>query len=158
MHPGLAAARPDIVDRLASYQHFGHTGNWLPILAKLTNENKHNQLTPQVSKAYKFVTIRVRLAAGETTEIDLKKIRLGGNANAAYQAAGPGTWNGLEFADTGVVVLPLLEGALVSGVESRGGGVVNPVGSVRLASPGRIVYAAWRTTVRTQHTLGAVQG
>ena len=43
--PGLLTSRPDIVDKLESYQHFGNTGNWLPHFMDITNENKHEQLT-----------------------------------------------------------------------------------------------------------------
>jgi hypothetical protein len=46
--PGLAAARSDLVNLLASFQEFSSPDNgWLPDLATLSNENKHENLTPQ---------------------------------------------------------------------------------------------------------------
>ena len=49
--PGLLASRPDIVDRLETYQHFGHTGNWLLVLVELVNEHKHEQLSAPTGEA-----------------------------------------------------------------------------------------------------------
>jgi hypothetical protein len=59
--PGLGSQRPDIVAVLSSYQHFGNTGNWLPMFMELTNENKHQKLTPQIAKEYKMVGIRAEV-------------------------------------------------------------------------------------------------
>lgn len=45
--PGVVG-RPDVIAELAACQEFADTRNgWLPDLATLTNENKHDQLTPQ---------------------------------------------------------------------------------------------------------------
>jgi hypothetical protein len=43
--PGLIGARPDLVALLESYQEFADSkkNSWLPDLATLTNENKHDQ-------------------------------------------------------------------------------------------------------------------
>jgi hypothetical protein len=109
--PGLLASRPDIVKRLEDYQYFGNTGNWLALLAKLTNENKHNRLTPQVEKQYTAVEITATIPPGKTIEIDLRKIPLGGGPDSPLRAVA-GSWAGLEFATTRVVVMPLLEGAV----------------------------------------------
>ena len=109
--PGLLATRPDIVDTLETYQYFGNTGNWLYLFMRITNEHKHEQLTPQVEKQYKMVRISGTIPAGETLEIDLEKIRLGGGPDAPYNAVA-GTWTGLEFTGTGVTVLFHLENAL----------------------------------------------
>jgi hypothetical protein len=49
--PGVSASRPDIVQSLIEMQHFGSDGyTWLPDFMDLTNENKHERLTPQVRK------------------------------------------------------------------------------------------------------------
>jgi len=105
--PGLVAARPDIVDQLASYQHFGNSGNWLLPLMDITNENKHERLTPQVQKQYKTVRIRGTVPAGGNVSINLSKISLGGGPDKPFHAVA-GTWRGLEFADTGVLVMLFL--------------------------------------------------
>lgn len=109
--PGLPASRPDIVDMLETYQYFGNTGNWLPLFMRITNENKHEQLTPQVEKQYSAVAISATIPPGATLEIDLKHIPLGGGPDKPFHAVA-GTWTGLEFASTRVPVMPLLEYAL----------------------------------------------
>jgi hypothetical protein len=48
--PGVAAARREILALLEKYQHFGSTGNWMPIFMQLANENKHQEFTPQAQK------------------------------------------------------------------------------------------------------------
>jgi hypothetical protein len=108
--PGLLAARPDIVDRLESYQHFGNSGNWLSVFAEITNENKHEELTPKERKQSKFLELKIQFSAGKT-EIDLKKIQLGNEAQKPVNAV-IGTWTGLVFADTEVMVMFLLETAV----------------------------------------------
>lgn len=109
--PGLLASRPDIVDMLETYQYFGNTGNWLPLFMRITNENKHEQLTPQVEKQYTVVKISGTIPAGETLKIDLTNIPLGGGPDKPFHAIA-GTWTGLEFTSTGVLVMPQLEHAL----------------------------------------------
>jgi len=109
--PGLPASRPDIVDLLATYQYFGNTGNWLSVLIIITNENKHEQLTPQVQKEYLEVIISGTLQSGESVKIDLTNIPLGGGPDKPFHAEA-GTWSGLEFINTGVLVMPLLEYAV----------------------------------------------
>ena len=109
--PGLLTSRPDIVDRLETYQYFGNTGNWLPLLAEITNENKHKQLTPHVQREHKGVIITGTIPPGGSIEIDLKNIPLGGGPDRPFTAV-PIKWNGLEFASTGVLVMPLLAQAV----------------------------------------------
>ncbi len=109
--PGVLASRPDIVDMLETYQYFGNTGNWLPLFMRITNENKHEELTPQVEKQYAAVAISGTIPAGGTVKIDLTNIPLGGGPDKPFHAVA-GTWNGLEFTSTGVLVMPHLEHAL----------------------------------------------
>ncbi len=111
--PGLTSRRPDIVDVLSSYQHFGNTGNWLPLFMELTNENKHHKLTPQTTKEYKMVGIRATIPPGGTVEIDLSRIPLGDNEDKTFRAVAI-VWKGLEFATTGQLVLPSLDYALLN--------------------------------------------
>jgi hypothetical protein len=109
--PGLLLARPDIVETLETYQYFGNTGNWLHLFMRITNENKHEQLTPQVEKKYTVVKLSATIPAGETVKIDLTKIQLGGGPDAPYDAVA-GTWTGLVFTGTSVMVMLHLENAL----------------------------------------------
>jgi hypothetical protein len=109
--PGLLTSRPDIVDKLASYQHFGNTGNWLPQFMEITNENKHTQLTPQVQKQAQAVLISATIPPGGTLDIDLSDIPLGGSPDKPFQAVA-GVWTRLEFTTHGGPVLLLLEFAL----------------------------------------------
>lgn len=109
--PGLCTSRPDIVDKLEAYQHFGNTGNWLPHFMEITNENKHTQLTPQFQKQGQAVVISATLPPGGTLDIDLSNIPLGGGPDKPFQAVA-GLWTRLEFTPHGVPVLLLLEVAL----------------------------------------------
>lgn len=109
--PGLSAARPDIVEKLAEYQYFGHTGNWLPLLMDITNEHKHRQLTPQIQKTYKTVAITATIPDGETVKIDFTQIPLKPTPDKPYHGT-VGTWTGLEFSTSGVMVKPQLEHSL----------------------------------------------
>jgi len=64
--PGLQQTRPDIVNTLASFQEFSDRKNiWLPHLATLANENKHEQLTPQTRTETQRIS--VDLAAGHVS-------------------------------------------------------------------------------------------
>ena len=109
--PGLLANRPDIVDMLATYQYYGNSGNWLHVFMRITNENKHEQLVPQVEKQRTVVMISGTVPTKGTVKIDLKKIPLGGGPDKPFDAVA-GTWTGLEFKDTGVPVMLHLEIAL----------------------------------------------
>ncbi|MHC4698454.1 MAG: hypothetical protein ACYTFA_17105 [Planctomycetota bacterium] len=109
--PGLLTTRPDIVDMLETYQHFGNTGNWLYLFMQIANEHKHDELTPQVAKEYTAVTITGTVAPGERVKIDLANIQLGGGPDKPFHAVA-GKWTGLEFTGTGALVMPHLEHAL----------------------------------------------
>jgi len=111
--PGLASQRPDIVDVLSSYQHFGNTGNWLPMFMELTNENKHHKLTPQTPKQYRMVGISGTIPPGGTVEISLSKIPLGDSEDKTFHAVAC-VWKGLEFATNGQLVLPSLNYAILN--------------------------------------------
>lgn len=108
--PGVLGSRPDIAEKLESYQHFGNTGNWLALFIELTNENKHQRLSPQIHKHYKMACISGSIPPGGMVEIDLSRIPLGTSPDGTYRAIG-GTWTGLEFTANGAPVLPLLEHA-----------------------------------------------
>lgn len=109
--PGLSTARPDIVETVAAYQYFGHTGNWLHLLMKITNEHKHEQLTPQIQKTYETIAITATIPDGETMEIDLTQIPLKPTPAKPYHGT-VGTLTGLEFSTTGIMVKPFLEHCL----------------------------------------------
>jgi hypothetical protein len=111
--PGLLFSRPDIVDKFESYQHFANSGNWLPLLIALTNENKHEQLTPQIQKQYTAVVIRGTIPPGGTVEINLRNIPLGGGQDKPFHAVAE-KWKCLEFATNEVPVLVLLVTALIN--------------------------------------------
>jgi hypothetical protein len=109
--PGLLASRPDIVDHLETYQFFGNSGNWLLILVDITNEHKHEQLTPQLAKEYKRVQITTTIPPAGTVTIDLKRIPLRAGSDEPVRAKAAG-WSGFAFANTGVVVIFFLENTL----------------------------------------------
>ncbi len=109
--PGVAAARPDIVDILAGYQHFGNTGNWMPMFMELANEHKHREFTPQAQKKYKLVTLDATIPPGQSVEIDLKNIKLGENPDKGYRAQAYELTT-YEFITTGTVAFMFFEGAL----------------------------------------------
>ena len=77
----------------------------------ITNEHKHEQLTPQLAKKYKVVEITATVPAGRTLEIDLKRIPLGGGPDQPVRA-NTFAWSGFEFTTTGVVVMWFLETTL----------------------------------------------
>lgn len=51
--PGVRAARPDIAAEISLHQPYAHA--WLADLRDLTNENKHEQLTPQTRDETRWV-------------------------------------------------------------------------------------------------------
>lgn len=71
--PGLMAKRPDIVDKLASYQHFnnrfGDFISWLPMLMELTNEKKHRELSAHHFKTMLLQEYEVSIPPNATIEI-----------------------------------------------------------------------------------------
>ena len=55
--PGVSEVKPEVVDVLAPFQHFGNTGPWLPMFMEMTNENKHREFSPQAKRVYTLVHI-----------------------------------------------------------------------------------------------------
>ena len=46
--PEIFTNRPDIIDKICSYQHFACPQNyWMPLFMELNNENKHAKFSPQ---------------------------------------------------------------------------------------------------------------
>ena len=130
--PGLSASMPDIVQALLEMQHFGSRGyTWLPVFMDLTNENKHERLTPQVRKESRELRISgggASIGIGEGASISIgpgASISIGGAVIRGGQSFGVGnpprveggkvetiTWVSFHFEATGHPVLPLLESAI----------------------------------------------
>jgi len=131
--PGLPANRPDIASKIESYQHFASTNNlWLPKFMDLNNENKHQQLTPQIRKETKQLDISsggARFSLGEDASIILgagASIQIGGvtipgeqtfDVNNPAKIFGSGkqeiiTWVSFHFTTNDEPVLLLLTNAL----------------------------------------------
>jgi hypothetical protein len=129
--PGLTASRPDIVLTLLELQHFGPQGHkWLPFFMELTNENKHQRLTPQVrreSKELRISGVGASMSLGQGASISVgsgASISIGGaviRGGQAFDVNRPPvveggrvdviTWISFHF-DNGEPVIPLLEAAL----------------------------------------------
>jgi hypothetical protein len=84
--PGLGAKRADLVALLASFQEFSAPDNaWLPDLATLSNENKHENLTPQTRNETRELRIEsggagIRLGQGASISLGHgASIRVGGS-------------------------------------------------------------------------------
>ena len=131
--PGLSLNRPDIVEKLISFQHFSDKLNqWLPVFMQLNNENKHQKLTPQIRKEAKELRISsggasISMGSGASMSIGQgASIRIGGmvipggqtfNAERPPVTIGPGekevvTWVSFHFSTADTPVLPLLNQAL----------------------------------------------
>ncbi len=131
--PGLCASRPDIVEKLISYQHFaGEHNAWLPTFMQLNNENKHQQLTPQTRKETKQLRISsggasVTMGPGASISVGRSaSVQIGGMTIPGGQTFdvgrppltfGPGKkeiiiWVSFHFSATDTPVLPLLSQAL----------------------------------------------
>ena len=131
--PGLAAARPDIVARLESYQHYsGPANKWLPLFMDLNNENKHNKLTPQTRNEARQLRIESRgavielgpgasisLGSGASIQIGDATIQggqeLSGERPAMMHGLGTQTvivWVSFTFDSNGEVVLPFIKNAI----------------------------------------------
>jgi hypothetical protein len=104
--PGLQARRPDIVAKIESFQHFGSYGNQLPIFMDLTNENKHQQLTPQVEKKFWGIHMQITIPPGGTAEIPIEPKAL--EQFVKEHSIPVATWQGFEFATNGSMVWPTL--------------------------------------------------
>ena len=144
--PGLSTNRSDITTKLESYQHFAAPNNrWLPIFMDLNNENKHQQLTPQVRKEAKELRISsggASISIGSGASISIgpgASIQIGGmvipggqsfDVNKPPVTIGPGkkevlTWVSFHFITNDEPVLPLLRQAL-EGV----GGIVQELSTI----------------------------
>jgi hypothetical protein len=131
--PGVAANRPAIATIIESYQHFESADNsWLPKFMELNNENKHQQLTPQIRKETKQLNISsegVLISLGQGTSISVRhgtSISFGGldipggqcyDANNPAKIIGNGkqeviTWVSFLFSTNNELVLPLLKQSL----------------------------------------------
>ena len=130
--PGISAGRPDIVGALMEIQHFGARGyKWLPVFMELTNENKHQRLTPQVRRERKELRIAgkgasmslgqgasISLGAGASISIGGAVIRGGQSFDVSKPPQVSGgkteviTWVSFHFEANQEPVMPLLEGAL----------------------------------------------
>ncbi len=131
--PGLPRARPDIVDKLCSFQQFADAGNaWLLTFMNLNNSNKHQNLTPQIRRETKELrlisggaAINVRggasitLTGGAQIRVGNMLIPGGQRIDSRHTplTIGDGkkeriTWVSFLFADTGDPVLPFLRNAV----------------------------------------------
>ena len=136
--PGLPRNRPDIVEKLESYQHFAsHKNSWFPEFMALNNTNKHQKLTPQEKTEIKQLSISSPTTPGivliaPTINIDKDaEIRLGdtklkgsdlipldrkGKVKVGDVTQEVSIWISFRFKDTDIDVYPFLERALV-GIE-----------------------------------------
>jgi len=131
--PGLSSNRPDIAEKIISFQHFSDDRNkWLPVFMQLNNENKHQQLTPQIRRETRELKISsggASISMGPGASISLGRgssIRMGAmtipggqtfNADRPPITLGPGkkeviSWVSFHFSTTDTPVLPLLNQAL----------------------------------------------
>jgi hypothetical protein len=130
--PGLTAARTAAAQALLEMQHFGSRGHqWLPKFMSLTNENKHQRLTPQVRKESKELRISgggASLSMGPGASISIGRgasISIGGaiipggqsfDANRPPNVEGGRveviTWVSFHFETNDQPVIPFLESAL----------------------------------------------
>ena len=131
--PGLSSNRPDIAEKIISFQHFSDERNkWLPVFMQLNNENKHQQLTPQIRRETKELKISsggASISMGSGASISVGRgasIRIGGmtipdgqtfNADRPPVTLGPGkkeviTWVSFHFSTTGTPVLSFLNQSL----------------------------------------------
>ena len=129
--PGLTASRPDIVQLLLEMQHFGSYGyTWLPAFMELTNENKHQRLTPQIRREIKELRISgggASISLGQGASISVGRgasISIGGaviRGGQSFDVNRPPhveggvaeviTWVSFHFESNDQPVLPFLESA-----------------------------------------------
>jgi len=128
--PGLPGARPDLVELLASFQEFTNPDNgWLPDLATLCNENKHEQLTPQTRREVPEMRIEsggvgIRMTGGASISMGRgTSIRMGNMLIPGGQVLQPGgpvcaygkgsvknvVWVSFDFDTIGKPVVPFLQ-------------------------------------------------
>lgn len=127
--PGLTSKRPDIAQKIEDYQYFKDINNhWLPKFMDLNNENKHQQLTPQIRKETKHLNISsggVSITMGEGCSIEVGSgtmIKIGNaiipgrqniNINSPAKIHGNAkqeiiTWVSFNFQSNNEPVIPLL--------------------------------------------------
>ncbi len=135
---GIGAALPDlkninttVFDFLEAIQPHKCGDNWLYQFCRIVNEKKHDVLTPQKKTETQTMTATsgnasitmpinnpnflVQQGSGVQVTFDGVPVRLG---NQGIEPLAPGlqrtitTWVSFEFADTAIVVLPLLKKAL----------------------------------------------
>lgn len=125
---GLPKAAPSIVTLLSTFQAFHSSDNdWLPDLATLCNENKHEQLTPQTRTEIESIVVE---SGTGTVSWNPKAVRFEAGVSICGVPVDPGTqmpvpsntqsvkrevWVDFQFADTGISVLPFLR-TCVAGV------------------------------------------
>ena len=132
--PGLSVSRPDVYERIISYQHFVSPENeWLPVFMDLCTENKHQRLSPQTRSERKELRISSRgstaafgegasvtLGPGASMKVGDLTIRgpQGFDASNPPSATGNGRletiiWVSFNFTDGDIPVLPLRSSALI---------------------------------------------
>ena len=130
--PGIAA-RPDVVARLNSYQHYSDPKNKrLPQFMDLNNENKHEKLTPQTRKEARQLRIESRgtaidlgpgasISMGSGASIQFGDVVIPGGQDFSGERPamvhGSGTqtvivWVSFTFDANGETVLPFLKNAI----------------------------------------------
>lgn len=130
--PGLTASRPDIVSALVDMQHYtGVAYAWVPKFMELTNENKHQRLTPQTRIEHKELRISgggASISVGQGASISIgpgASISVGGaiiRGGQTFDANRPPivqggrvdviTWVSFLFSTNNEPVLPLLQNAV----------------------------------------------
>lgn len=130
--PGVAKTRPDIAATLLDMQAFSASGyRWLPTFMEITNENKHQRLTPQTRKEQKELRISglgASMSLGQGASISMgpgTSISIGGaiiRGGQSFDVNNPPrvqggkveliTWVSFHFSANDAPVMPLLENAL----------------------------------------------
>jgi len=130
--PGITASRPDIVQTLLEMQHFGNFGHtWLPAFMDVTNENKHQRLTPQIRKETRELRVSgagAAMSVGEGASISVgsgASISVGGAiipGGQSFDVSRPPRveggkvevirWVSFHFESNDQPVIPFLESAL----------------------------------------------
>jgi len=126
--PGLSTSSPNAVRSLLEMQHVSSHGfKWLPDFMDLSNENKHERLTPQVRRESRELRISgggASIGIGEGASISVgagASVSIGGALIKGGQTFGVGrpprveggrvetiTWVSFNFDPSGHPVLPLL--------------------------------------------------
>lgn len=102
--PGVATARPDILERIELTQHFyGPGSNWLLGFMELTNKNKHQSLTPQKRGRFTEIRFSIEIPPNTTIEIPLPpKPEAPGQTEVS-------TFDTFAFTSNGIPVIQYLE-------------------------------------------------